>query len=432
MTVRRRSYPKNQTQPQRRRPITFAVSLVSASIAAGSSLGLGVRDATPVVAESRRISESQYRHTIAEVFGPEIVVNAHFEPSPRLDGLLAVGAARASVSAAGFQQYFSAARGVSQQIFDAKHRARVVTCVPVNPKAADDRCASTFLLKYGRLLYRRPLTATELASELRLARENSVRAGDFYIGLQMATIGLMTSPDFIFRIERGYPGASADVSLDAYSRASRISFLLWDAPPDGDLLTAAEDGSLLSESGLRVQVKRMAASRKVEDGVRAFFADLLQTELLDTIGKDAIQYPKFSQAVAASAREQTLKVLVDHLAVKRGDYRDIFTSRDSFINRPLASIYQVPFVSDQEWSRYTFDQQSGQSGILTQAAFLSMFAHPGRSSPTKRGVAISDIFLCMQVPPPPANVDLSAVNDNKSSAKTVREGAVRLTATSLR
>jgi hypothetical protein len=52
---------------------------------------------------------------------------------------------------------------------------------------------------------------------------------------------------------------------------------------------------------------------------------------------------------------------------------------------------------------------------------LSMFSHPGRSSPTKRGVAVMDIFLCEPTPQPPANVDFSVVEDTSGPLKTVRE-----------
>jgi hypothetical protein len=53
---------------------------------------------------------------------------------------------------------------------------------------------------------------------------------------------------------------------------------------------------------------------------------------------------------------------------------------------------------------------------------LSMFSHPGRSSPTKRGVALLDIFLCEPTPTPPANVDFSIVNDTTNpNLRTVRD-----------
>ncbi len=50
-----------------------------------------------------------------------------------------------------------------------------------------------------------------------------------------------------------------------------------------------------------------------------------------------------------------------------------------------------------------------------------MFSHPGRSSPTKRGVALQEIFLCLPTPDPPNDVDFSAVNDPNSPIKTLRE-----------
>src|SRR5262249_28544728 len=45
---------------------------------------------------------------------------------------------------------------------------------------------------------------------------------------------------------------------------------------------------------------------------------------------------------------------------------------------------------------------------------------PGRSSPTKRGVALNEIFLCLPTPTPPNDVDFSVVNDPKST-KSLRE-----------
>ena len=65
--------------------------------------------------------------------------------------------------------------------------------------------------------------------------------------------------------------------------------------------------------------------------------------------------------------------------------------------------------------------ESGRSGILTQISMLSMFSHPGRSSPTKRGVALNEIFLCLPTPEAPNDVDFSVVNDPNSSMKTFRE-----------
>ena len=66
---------------------------------------------------------------------------------------------------------------------------------------------------------------------------------------------------------------------------------------------------------------------------------------------------------------------------------------------------------------YEFPPDAGRSGVLTQVSMLAMFSHPGRSSPTKRGVALMDIFLCEPTPTPPANVDFSVVNDTIGPAE---------------
>jgi hypothetical protein len=141
--------------------------------------------------------------------------------------------------------------------------------------------------------------------------------------------------------------------------------------------------------------------------------------------KDTLIYPKYNQEFATSAQQETLRTVIDLTLKSNGDVRDLMTTRKTDINRTLAAIYDVPFNFEGEWMPYEFPQDSGRSGILTQASMLSMFSHPGRSSPTKRGVALMDIFLCQPTPLPPANVDFSIVNNTNGPLKTVRQ---RLTA----
>jgi len=84
-------------------------------------------------------------------------------------------------------------------------------------------------------------------------------------------------------------------------------------------------------------------------------------------------------------------------------------------------LYRVPFPFSGDWVKYEFPADSGRSGILTQISMLSMFSHPGRSSPTKRGVALLDILLCAPTPEPPNDVDFTAVNETDGRPKTLRE-----------
>ncbi|HMG35610.1 MAG TPA: DUF1592 domain-containing protein [Blastocatellia bacterium] len=370
-------------------------------------------EAGPVKVAVRRITESQYRHTIADIFGPEIKINARFEPERREEGLLAIGSAQLSLTSAGFEQYFALASSISDQVLGEKQRTKSVPCKPADPTQADDACARQFIQAYGERLFRRPLTESETLARLNTASVGAKQSRDFYAGLKLALTSLLVAPEFLFRVETAEPDPAnrGQYRLDSYTKVSRVSFLLWDSAPDHELLAAARSGAIHTEAGLKQQLTRMISSIRYEDGVRAFFADLLQLDGFENLVKDPTIYPKFNQAVSDSAKEQTLRTVVDLLVRKQRDYRELFTSNETFINRPLASVYRIPFASTSEWAPYTFPESSERSGILTQVSFLSLHAHPGTSSPTKRGIKLLEIFMCQPTPDPPANVDFSSVQD---------------------
>ena len=125
--------------------------------------------------------------------------------------------------------------------------------------------------------------------------------------------------------------------------------------------------------------------------------------------------------MATSAREETLRTVIGLALHDNGDIRDLMTTRQTYIDRRLAVLYRVPFPFTADWVKYEFPADSGRSGILTQISMLSMFSHPGRSSPTKRGVALNEILLCLPTPSPPNDVDFSLVNNTDGPLKTVRE-----------
>ena len=367
--------------------------------------------ATPIKVALRRITETQYRHTIADVFGPDIKINSRFEPENRVDRLLAIGSAQLSLTSSGFEQYFALATSISDQVLGEKQRSVSVHCKPADPTRADDACARLFIETYGERLFRRPLTESETLARLHTASVGAKQSNDFYAGLKLALTSLLVAPEFLFRVETAEPDPASpgQYRLDAYTKAARLSFLLWDSAPDQELLAAARSGAIHTQDGLKQQITRMIASPRFESGVRAFFTDMLQLDGFENLVKDPTIYPKFNQAVADSAKEQTLRTIIDLLLNKRADYRDLFTSNETFLNRPLASVYRVPFASSGDWAPYTFSQRSERSGILTEVAFLSLFAHPGSSSPTRRGIKLNEIFNCLATPDPPADVDFSKV-----------------------
>ena len=209
-----------------------------------------------------------------------------FAPVNRTSALVAIGAAKAGLTPGVIDPLDATARLMARQILDRKHRDMFVPCHPKAQDQRDDSCARAFLSGAGRRLYRRPPTQSELAAAVAMAGQAFKPTGDFYSGLAFSLGGMLVSPQFLFITETiqsdtgqsdtgqsgaGQTGAGATRSLDGYSRASRLIFLLWDSAPDEELLQAAASGGLANPAALRRQVARMMASPRLERGVRAFF-----------------------------------------------------------------------------------------------------------------------------------------------------------------
>ena len=376
--------------------------------------------------EIRRITEDQYRNIVADVFGADIKVGGRFEPDARKQGLVAIGTAMATVTPSGLEHFDSAARSVAAQVLDEKRRETIMPCRPADATKPDDACAAAFLAPFGRRLLRRALAEEELDRKVGDARRAADVTGDFYAGLQFSLAGLLVSPDFVFRKDSLDPTSAPDrPRLDGYSRASRLSFLLWNTAPDDALLAAAERGELNTRDGLRRQVERLLGAPQLEQGVRAFFKDFLQYELFANLAKDGTIYPKFSQAMAADAAEQTLRTVLDHLLARDGDYRELFTTRHTFMTRRLGMVYRVP-VGEDGWVPYEFRPDDRRAGLLSQVGFIALHSHPGRSSATLRGKAIRELLMCQPVAAAPNNVNFTVVQDvDNPNYRTARE---RLTA----
>lgn len=378
---------------------------------------------TKAQATMRLISSEQYVNSVQYVFGEDIEVRANFPQLQRSDGLISLGATTAAMTSGALEQFDRAARSIAAQVTDESHRNTLIPCSPESAHAPDADCARQLFGAAGRLLFRRPLTADELDLYVEMADAAGRTAGNFYEGVSTSLAGMMMAPQFLYITETVEPDPrrAGEFRLDSYSKATRLSLFLWNSLPDDALLAAAEAGELQDDRKLADHVERMLESPRLERGVRAFFGDLLRTREVEVVSKDPVIYPAFTFQVTQSVNEQTLRTVTDHLLDRNGDYRELFTSSRTFINRSIAPLYEaaVPAAAGDEWVAYEMDAKRS-AGLLTSLGFLSAHAHPGRSSPTRRGMAIREIFLCQAVPEPPPTVDFGKFEE-LSGHKTARD-----------
>jgi len=372
-------------------------------------------------ARVRLISTDQYVNSMRYIFGAGIELRVEFPPFERTEGLLGNSSAFAGISGSQLEQFQSAAASVARQVVDPANREFLIPCEPDSEHAADTACATMFLSSTGRLLYRRPLTGAELEQFVDDAASGANILNDFYAGLELALEAMLLSPDVLFIVDRVEPDpySSGHWRVDGYSLASRLSYFLWNASPDAELLDAAASGDLQSKQGRIQAVDRMLASPRLADGVRAFFDDMYRFSDIKTISKDPAIYPQFQSATAAAAREQTLRTVLNHLVTEQKSYLDLYTTHATYMSPELARVYDIP--PPPGWVPYTLPPESQRIGLLGQASFLSLHAHPGRSSATLRGTALRETLLCQHVPPPPPNVDFSVLNNPDSDYPTQRD-----------
>ena len=408
--------------------------LTASTVLAVSAFGATKVAIVPEEAAVRRLTGEQYRAVIRDIFGPTLEFGGRLEPGLKVGGLAAAGASSIGVTPAGMEQYDAIARVIAEQVVSERYRDQMIPCKPENAKSADDACAQQFLSSAGRLLYRRPLTSASLATHVAAARAGAEATKDFYKGLGLSLAAMLSSPQFLFRDAalEADPDNRGGWRLDSYSKASQLSFFLWNSSPDTQLLNAASSGELSTQKGLERQVDRMMASPRLEAGVRAFFADNFGFDEFAELTKDAVLFPKFSAQAANDAREQTLRTIVQLILREKGDYRDIFTTRKTFLTPELGAIYRVPLVDNRPtgtpdgWAAYEFAPGDKRAGILTHMSFTALHSPAGRGSPTIRGKALREVILCQKVPPPPGNVPFSIIQDTSNPLfKTARD---RLTA----
>ena len=94
-----------------------------------------------------------------------------------------------------------------------------------------------------------------------------------------------------------------------------------DTTPDEDLLHDAQSGLLNTPAGLEKQLDRLMSSSRLDAGMRAFFSDMLELDTFDNVSKDSLLYSKWSVAMAASAREETLRTTIELSLHENGDMR---------------------------------------------------------------------------------------------------------------
>lgn len=308
------------------------------------------------------------------------------------------------------------ATGVS----DTPARQRIFSCRPTSP-GEERSCARQIATRLGSQAYRRPMTTAEVDRLMPFYEKVAAKNG-FEAGVTSMLETILASPYFIFRIERereGRPGSSvrvADVDL-----ASRLSYFLWNTPPDQALLDLALAGKLSDPRVLDQQARRMLADPRSEALGTRFAAQWLRLQDVDKVHPDPNFFPNFDENLAAAMRRETV-MFFNHLVREDRSMLDLYRADYTFANERLAQHYGIPGIAGSEFRKVTYTD-ANRRGLLGQGSILVQTSLANRTSPVLRGKWVMEVLMGAPPPAPPPNVPTLEETDGAREGRllTTRE-----------
>ncbi len=279
--------------------------------------------------------------------------------------------------------------------------------ISANPKKDLDRLIANF----AGQAFRRLVRPDELDPYLSFAYATYEQDQSLIQAIQAGYRSILCSPRFLYFTEEAGP-------LDAYAVASRLSYFLWNRPPDEHLLSAAENGSLLKLANLGFHIERMLNDRRSEAFIENFTDQWLDLKHIDFTTPDIKLYPEFDDTLKHAMLGEThsfvRKLIDENLSVTH-----IIDSDFAMLNERIARHYGIDGVSGTHFRPVALKPEHRRGGIITQASILKVTANGTTSSPVVRGVWILERILGQHIPLPPDNVP--AVEPDIRGATSIRD-----------
>ena len=356
-------------------------------------------------AELRRLTHSQYNHTVRDLLGDQTAPANRFPPEDFVNGFRNQYESQ-SLSPLQIEAYSAAAERLAANAFRGGDTHGLIPC-----KEATADCRARFVREFGLKAFRRPLEPVEQERyEALMATVDGLIEG-----AQLVVEAMLQSTSFLFRFDD-----SSDPEWEPYAMASRLSYAIWDSMPDRGLLAAAARGGLDTPEGVAETTRRMLDDPRARESLSEFVSQWMRFDRILQASKDRRKYPQFTRETAVAMTEEA-RLFVGDLVWNDRNFMDLFTADYGFADADLAAIYEVePPAND--FDRVAFPADSERAGLLGQALFLAITAKPEDSAPTARGLFVREQFLCQHVPEPPAgvNTNLPPVTEDRPQTNRAR------------
>jgi hypothetical protein len=341
----------------------------------------------------RLLSAAEYRNTIRDLLG--------VEASSALDySDVGSGFDNGSGNQLGeslFAILFTEAERVAQA-YVATSMAQTFPCFEPGAPVADG-CVESIVDQLGRRAFRRPLDAQTRQELLDFVAAVAPDAQDSAQLMELLVVRMLMSPRFLYRTEVGKPlnDGTRLSELDAFERASLLSYSISGSMPD-ELLLADAEADRLDTPRIRQHVRRLLSTDAGRARAVTFFKQWLRVDELDRMVEIPEDYPKLASAEQArSLRDEFARFIEGVVLDEGGTFADLLLANVTYVDMHTAPLYGAGSASD-ELEPLTDLEQRG--GVLTLASVMAVHASSaeiGRDKPIRRGLLLKNQFLCEDV-----------------------------------
>lgn len=350
---------------------------------------------TPGPRMLRRLTRTEYDHTIGDLFGFASDWGASFASDTVINGF-DNNAAVLTVTPLLADQVRKAAEEIAGQAM-----TNAAALLPCDPSAGRE-CARAFVSQFGERAFRRPVTEGEITRYLAIFDLGAV--DDFNRGVELVIAAMLQSPSFLYRSELGEPMAGTLYRLTPHEIAAELSYFLWGSMPDEELLAAARSGALASPSEIEAQARRMLAAPRSRAMLDRFTEQWLAIDQIGVVPKDTALYPQLTPQIRADMAGEAHRLVAD-VVRNGGSLSDLVQAQHTFVTDALAEFYGLPAPAEKDaqgFGKVALDDT--RAGLLTLGAVLTTHARPNGGSPIHRGKLVRERLLCQHLPPPPPGV----------------------------
>jgi Protein of unknown function (DUF1592)/Protein of unknown function (DUF1588)/Protein of unknown function (DUF1587)/Protein of unknown function (DUF1585)/Protein of unknown function (DUF1595)/Planctomycete cytochrome C/Cytochrome C oxidase, cbb3-type, subunit III len=293
---------------------------------------------------------------------------------------------------------------------DSVSRAKIFFCKPAAPGGQETACARQIVSTLARRAFRRPVTASDIDMLMSFYQQGYAAGpsnAKFDTGIEMALERILADPEFVFRREAEPVNLTAGkiYRISDLELASRLSFFLWSSIPDDQLIVLASQNKLHDPATLEAQVKRMLADPKSDQLVLNFAGQWLNLRGMQSAFPIPGLFPDWDDNLRTAMRKEA-ELFVGNVVHEDRSVIDLLNGNYTFLNERLAKHYGIPGVYGSNFRRVELPPEFDmRRGLLGKGAIQTIGAGaPDRTSPTKRGKAMMQIFLGVSPPDPPPNI----------------------------